>query len=140
MLKSSEIKTEFDSSLIEVSPLIVRDIRDKTFDGEIIYEPELQFQITNISSAPLVDLNIDVNYYDSDGVFVGADTDLQLEPVQSNDKITFSMFIEFPEKVKSAELVIKARNKNIRDSFYSLISHPVVLIGLVAIIIYSNVK
>ncbi|MCP5063416.1 MAG: hypothetical protein GY936_13270 [Ignavibacteriae bacterium] len=140
MLNSEDIKMEFDKSLIEISPLVIRNLRDKTDDGGVIYEPELQFQLKNISKGQLVDLNIEVNYYDLNNQFVGADTDLQLVPVLENEKVTFSMFIEFPEKVKFAELVIKTRSKNFKDSINSIISHPIVLIGLVVLLVYSNVK
>jgi hypothetical protein len=140
MLKESEIITDFDNILIELSPLIIREIRDKTEDRVVIYSPELQFQVKNISGGNLIDLNVEVNYYDSSGIFIGSDSDLRLEPLITKEVETFSLFIEPPEKVEKAELKIKVRRHNMRDNFYSVVSHPVFLMLLVALIIYSNVK
>jgi hypothetical protein len=112
LLRVESIETEYDQRLLSLSPLVVRSIRDRTESGTFVEYPELQFQVTNVSSKPLVELDAAVNYYRQSGEFAGSDCALRWEPLMPAARHTFSLFIEPPEGVARAHLTLKARTKS----------------------------
>jgi hypothetical protein len=140
MIHTNDIATQYDSKLIQLTPLIIRDIRDKTEDGDIVYAPELQFQVRNISNAALVNLETEVNYFDRSGSFLGSDDDLRLDPLNNGEVQTFSLFIEVPEQTCRAELKIKARRLGIGDRIRSFFYHPIMLAFLIGYLVYSKLN
>ena len=140
MLKASQITQKYDGSLMSVSSMIIREIRDRTDDGETIYYPELQFEVRNKTDADLSGLSAEIKYYDSSNEFLGLDSELRLDNLKGNDSEAFSLFIEAPEKVSRAELTIEAKRYGIREKLHSAISHPFSLAIIFGLLIYSNVK
>ena len=130
MLDTTNISTEFDSSLVRLSPLVVRNTLDMTDDGVIEAAPELQFQVENVTGKNLVDLEVEVNYYDSESEFVGTDNDLRIKPVYPNDKHTFSLFIDPPKETQRAELNVSVRKTSLRDRLPLSIQLPFILVVL----------
>lgn len=139
MLDPRNVKHKYNEELISLSPLVVRNISDRTDDGEVVSEPELQFQITNISGQELTGLEINVNYY-INNEFAGTDTDLRLEPFSPNEVDTFSLFVDPPEGVDSAELEISVKRYTPLDKVHNFMAHPIVLIAIFVLLIYSNFK
>ena len=140
MLNPNQIKTEINSSILSISALVVREQRDRLDNGEVFYEPMLQFQVTNISDLNVVGLETEVNYYSSNNQFLGSDSDLRLEPLKPEEKETFTLLIEVPEETSRAELVVKGNGHGFREKVNSLFRHPIFLVAVFVLLIYSNVK
>ena len=116
MLNIDNLKNNFDSDLIEISPLVIRNVPDKNDAGETTKEPVAQFQVKNISKKSLSDLTVEINYYDRD-VFCGMDDDFRLEPLKPNEIHTFSIYIEPPKSTDNVELKIAAKQSTFMEQF-----------------------
>lgn len=137
MLHPPSIETDYDQRLLSISPRVVRNIRDRSESGTLVEHPELQFQITNVSSEPLVGLEAEVNYYLPSGEFAGSDSDLRLEPLMPAEKHTFSLFVEPPQGVARAHLAVKARTKSWFERVPAAVKIPA-LVAIAVVLIYQT--
>lgn len=137
MLDKNNVTLNFDSALVQLSPLTVRKLRDRDENGVFIEVPELQFQLTNISGAMLAGIEAEVNYYSAGKEFAGTDSDLRLEPLKPGDVHTFSMFVDPPGHSGTAELKIGARKQSLLDRVPSGIQ-VALLVAMTGYIVYSD--
>ena len=140
MLDASSIVTKYDKELVELGALIVRNVKEKTDNGVVIDVPELQFQVTNVSSGNLKHLDAKVNYYDKDRLFVGTEWELRNEILANNGVHTFALYIEPPKLVSTAELIIEVKRHSFSDTFGKFISHPIFIAAILGLFIYVNFK
>ena len=140
MLDANRIVTKYDKELVELSALIIRNVKEKTDDGVVVDVPELQFQTTNVSSGNLKGLDVKVNYYDKDRLFVGTEWELRNEVLANHGVHTFALYIDPPKLVSTAELIIEVKRHRFSDTFGKFISHPLGIAALLGLFIYVTFK
>ena len=140
MLDANRIVTKYDKELVELSALVIRNVKEKTDDGVVVDVPELQFQTTNVSSGNLKGLDVKVNYYDKDRLFVGAEWELRNEVLANHGVHTFALYIDPPKLVSTAELIIEVKRHRFSDTFGKFISHPLGIAALLGLFIYVTFK
>lgn len=136
MIQTSDIEAKYDSSLLLLSPLVIKNVKDRTEEGAIIESKELQFQVTTINGQTVTGIDVDVNYYDNNGNFIGTDSDLRIENLKNNEKHTFSLFIDEPETTHRAELVINTRKYGLHEKITRVFYNPYIIAVLFGYIIY----
>ena len=136
MLKPEDIITSYDRNLVELSSMVVRNVRGKTEDGLFVEDSELQFQVKNIDKVPLAGLEIEVNFYKDDSEFVGTDSDQRFEVLKPQEVDTFAMFLVPLEEVSSAELTVKTHRYSYADKINKIATHPIGLIVFFLMFIY----
>ena len=140
MLDANRIVTKYDKELVELSALVIRNVKEKTDDGVVVDVPELQFQTTNVSSGNLKGLDVKVNYYDKDRLFVGTEWELRNEVLANHGVHTFALYIDPPKLVSTAELIIEVKRHRFSDTFGKFISHPLGIAALLGLFIYVTFK
>ena len=139
MISYENIESEFDAVLLDTGKIVVRNIRERTEEGNLVESPEVQFQVTNISGSVLVGLDAEINYYSASDEFTGSDSDCRLETLSPGEKHTFSLVVDPPEQANRAELQIVAKRQRLIDR----IPFPLQMVfwlGILGYFIYINAK
>ncbi len=138
-IKPENINIEFDSNLIDISPLVIRRGLYKVDDKHAEETQELQFQVKNITDKNLVGLEAELEYSSSNNGFEGFDSDLRLEVLTPSDTHNFALFIDPPKNYSDATLKLNIRKQTIGDRIPSSVTW--ILLGLVMIaVLYSKLK
>ena len=95
----------------------IRPVSEKWDDGVVRSTDNLQLVVESVADRSIKDAMAYLYYFDSKGNEIGHEFDLTQEKIEPGEKARFSLMLQPPANIASAELEIKAEYKK-RDKLW----------------------